>query len=186
MANCLNYDCNDPIGDHMPNDCDEVLLGGIDALILLECDHQLTDPSNPSQIAAEIAAARATLIENVKVSIEAASPVTVDPLVSCSTPKLVTYDRTGTIIDGNVSDNNIDVYNKVFGGRAFGGLILHLCGTEESVIGGQVLWIDKKVELNGSLIVPPNNNDINRFEGKFAWRSKGDPNMYAAPAGVFS
>lgn len=182
MSNCLNYDCNDPLGDHMPNDCDEVLLGGIDAIIVLECDSQLTDPSSAVQIAAEIAAGRATLIENVKVSIEAASPVTVDPLVSCSTPKLVNYDRSGTIIDGNVSDNNIDVYNKINAGRAFGGLILHLCGTEDSVGGAKVLWIDKKVEFTGSLIVPPNNNDIQRFEGKFTWRSKGDPNMYASPS----
>jgi len=185
MANCLNYDCNDPIGDHMPNDCDELLLGGVNSIILLECDSQLTDPSNASQIVAELAAGRAVQIDNVKVSIEAASPITIDPPVSCSTPKLINYDRSGTLIDGNVSDNNISVYNQIFGGRSFGGVILNLCGTEDSVGGPQVLWIDSKVELNGSLIVPANNNEVNRFEGKFTWRSKGDPSMYAQPSNIF-
>lgn len=185
MANCINYDCQDVLGDHQPNDCGELLLGGVSSIILLECNTQLTDPSSTVEVAAEIAAGRATQIDNVKVSIEAASPVTIDPPVSCSTPQLVTYDRSGTLIDGNVSDNNISVYNQVFAGRKFGGMLLYLCGTSESTLGAQVLWIDAQVTLTGSLIVPPNNNDMNRFEGKFNWRSIGDPQMYDAPANIF-
>lgn len=186
MANCLNYDCNDPLGDHMPNDCNEILDGGISAGILLECDSQLTDPTSAVQIAAEIAAGRATQVDNLMLSIEAASPIMVDGMTGCSPQKVSNYDRNGSLIDKNVSDNNIAFYNQVFGGRTLGGMILYLCGTADSTGGAKVLWVDSEVQLTGSLIVPAKNSEQQRFEGKVSWRAKGDPRMYAAPANIFT
>jgi hypothetical protein len=186
MANCLNYDCTDALGDHTLNSCGEELLAGIDAGVLLECNHQLTDPSNGTQIAAEIAAGRATLVKNIKVGIAKPSPVTVESNVACATPKLVTYDRAGTWVDGNVNSNNVTFYDGVLGGRSFGGIIFHLCGTAEADAGEKVMWIDADVRFTGGHVIPNTNNEFQTFDSDFNWRKKGGNMLYANPVGIFT
>lgn len=185
MADCLDYSCNESLGAQELNLCGEELLGGISALILLECEHQLTDPSSADQIATEIAAGRATKVVGIKVGIAKPSPVEIESNVSCGITKLVTYDRTGTLIDGNVNAANITFYNKVFGGRVFGGAILYLCGTQESAGGELVEWIDAAITFTGGKVTPNTNNAFQTFEGDFKWRKKAGAALYAAPAGVF-
>jgi hypothetical protein len=184
--NCPNYNCNDPLGAWTANNCGEELLGGGGGVILLECNHQLTDPSNTGLINIEIAAGRAKLITGVKIGINAPSPVKVDSNAACQNQKLVTYDRTGSYVDGNVSADNVEFYKPIFAGRTFGGLIIWECGTEDSDAGPQVTWIDAVVNFEGGRILPPNNNELQRFEGAFNWRSRHDADIYAAPAGVFA
>jgi hypothetical protein len=185
MANCINYECDDALGTHLQNDCGEELLGGSSGILLLECDHQLTDPSSASEINAEIAAGRATLITSIKVGMDAASAIEVDSNVSCGSQVLVNYDRTFSLVDGNVNNNNIDMYNQMFKGHKLGGVVLYLCGTAEADAGEKVLWIDTAVNAVGSLIVPNQNTEFQRFEGTFRWRSKNNPAMYTAPVGIF-
>lgn len=183
---CLNYNCAGTLDLHTPNDCGEELLGGSDAIIILECDHQLTDPSDGTAILAEIAAGRATLIEGVKVSIEAPAAVELEPLVACETAQVINYDRAGTLLDGNVSAVNINFYTPILRNRKFGGVILRLCGTTGSNQGEQVIWIDSTVKFKGGLIYPPGNNEQIRLEASFAWRNANEPDMYASPTGVFN
>jgi len=186
MSNCLNYDCNDPLGSHLPNDCGEEILGGVSAILLLECNNQLTDPSSASQINAEISAGRAHLLQNLKVGLDAPSPVEIDSNVAGGTTKLVTYDRTGTLIDGNVSQNNVEFYNKVFGGRVFGGAILYIIGTQEATGGELTTFIDASVTFTGGLTIPSNNNEFMTFNGMFKWRKRDMPTLESAPVGIFS
>lgn len=186
MANCIDYACNEDLGTHLQNLCGEELLGGSSAAIVLECNHQLTDPSNATQIAAEIAAGRATLITGIKVGIAKPSPVEVESNVSCGTSKLVTYDRTGTYVDGNVNPANQTFYSKMFGGRTFGGLILYLCGTLESDNGELVEWIDSAVTFTGGKVLPTGNNEFQRYESDFKWRKKAEASLHSAPLGIFS
>lgn len=185
MANCLNYDCSDPLGTHLPNDCGEELLGGVSGILLLECNHTLTSASSASQITAQIAAGKAHLLLNLKIGVEAPSPVEIDSNVSGGTTKLVTYDRTLTLTDGNVSSNNISFYDGVFGGRVFGGAILYMVGTEESDIGTKVLFIDSAINFTGGLTVPDNNNAFMTFNGTAKWRSKSMGTLVDAPVGIF-
>lgn len=186
MANCINYDCNDGLGEYLLNDCGEELLGGISEALLLECNHQLTDPSSAAQIAAEIAAGRAKLVTGIKVGIPKPSPVEVESNVGCgNSTKLVSYDRTGTLIDGNVNSTNVSFYNNVFGGRVFGGIIFYLCGTEEADSGEKVLWIDAAVTFTGGQVIPNVNNAFQTFDGDFKWRKKDMPQYYPNPVGIF-
>src|SRR3990170_4787181 len=106
MANCYNYNCDEALGNHLLNDCGEEKQGGIKDLIILECNHQLTDPSDANAVAAEINAGRATLVKNLKIGIAAPNPIEAEPQISCSTSKVVTYDRTANMVDGNVNSNN--------------------------------------------------------------------------------
>jgi len=164
MANCINYNCTE-LPDHVQNDCNSILKGGVDAVIVLECGHSITDPSNATQINDAITAGKATLIEAVKYSVEAASPIEIDSDVACQAPRTINYDRAGTYLDANVSDINIDFYNELNDGRNFGGLILHECDADE------ITWIDDAVRFSGSRVIPNDNNDRQRFEGGFKWKS---------------
>ena len=179
MANCVNYNCSE-LPDWTANDCNSILLGGISSFIILECDNQLTDPSSASDINTEIAAGRATLIEDVKVSIEAASPIEIESDVSCQPPRTVNYDRSGSLIDANVSDDNVNFYNNLFDGRAFGGIIIYECDSD------QVTWIDAAVRFSGSRLIPNDSNDRQRFEGTFKWKALNNGRIYSAPTGIFT
>ena len=185
MANCINYDCNDELGTYTQNDCGEELLAGVSGIVLLECNTQLTDPSSATEINDEIAAGRATLINGVKIGLDAPSPVEIDSNVVGATQKLVTYNRQGSLIDGNVSIANVEFYNKVFGGRTFGGAILYLKGTEESTAGAFVTYIDAPINFVGGLPIKNNNDENMTFNGTFKWRKKDMPALATAPVGIF-
>ena len=184
MANCLNYDCTDALGTHLPNHCGQELLGGASGILLLECNHTLTSASSTSQITAQIAAGKAHLLLNLKIGIDAPSAVEIDSNVSGGTTALVTYDRTLTLIDGNVSSNNVSFYDGVFGGRVFGGAILYLVGTEESST-TLVTFIDAAITFTGGLTVPNNTNEFMTFNGTAKWRKKTMPTLATAPVGIF-
>ncbi len=180
MANCLNYNCNDDLGDHIPVDCGEYPLGGIDAAIILACDHQVTDVSNGTQINAEIAAGRAWLVENIKVSIPDPSPITITNPVACRVDRLVNYDRSGTWQDANVNADNIDFYNILLSGQSFGGLILRECDEN------RVTFVDSEVTFQGGRLIPDNNDNFQMFNATFNWREKTDADIFNEPANVFT
>lgn len=181
MANCINYNCEE-IGEHTLNeDCGDLLLGGLSDAVLLDCGHQVTDPTDGTQILDEITAGRAWLVKNIKVGISPASPVQIDALKACGTQTLVTYNRSGNWVDGNVNSENIDFYSKIFRGRSFGGMILRECGNPNS----KATYIDAEITFTGDRIVPDNNNELQRFEATFIWKSKDIASQINEPVGVF-
>ncbi len=184
--NCLNYECNDELGDHLPNDCGEELLGGGSGAVLFECNSQLTDPTDATQVLAEIAAGRATLVDGVKIGLGLPSPVEVDSTIVGATQTLVTYNREGTLTDGNVNTNNVNLYDKIGGGRKFGGMLIYIKGTEESNVGTQCFYIDAAVQFTGGLPMKNNNDENMTFQYIFKWRKKTMQSLAAAPAGVFN
>lgn len=185
MANCTDYNCDDVFGTYNEAECGEELVGGMDAAVLLACDHQLTDPSSQSQIAAEIAAGRAVLVTGASFSIEPASPVTQDSIVPCRPASVSTYNRTGVYKNPNITSENITFHQGIFKGKKLGGIILHECGTEDAINGPQVTWIDAVVTFTGSRIVPGTTTEKQRFEGTFSWISQIDSQIYDAPASIF-
>jgi hypothetical protein len=186
MANCISYDCQDALGDYVSNSCGEELLAGISGMVLLECNNQLTDPSNATQINAEIAAGRAVLVDGIKVGFDAPSPVQVESNTVGATQKTVTYNRQGTLIDGNVSIINTAFYDKVFGGRVFGAAIMYIKGTEDSTDGAKVAFIDAPINFTGGLPIKNNNDENMIYTGTFTWRKLTMPTLAAAPVGIFA
>ncbi|MES2592408.1 MAG: hypothetical protein V4608_11015 [Bacteroidota bacterium] len=185
MSDCIDYNCAKDLGSHLLNDCGEELLGGASGAIVLSCDTQLTDPSNATQVAAEIAAGRATLFRNIKVGINKPAPVEVESNISCGTTQLATYDRSGTWVDGNVNETNRVLYDILNSGKPYGGLVLYLCGTLEASSGEKVEWIDAAVKFTGGKILPNQNNTFQTFESDFKWRKKTGQAIVDAPAGIF-
>ena len=185
MANCINYECADALGAHLPNECGEELLAGGSGMVLLECNHQLTDASSASQINAEIAAGRAKKIDNVKIGLDEPAPIQVDSNLVGATQTLISYNRSGTMTDSNVNDVNRALYDQIGGGRTFGGAIIYIKGTEESAQ-ALVTWIDAPLRFTGGLPIQNNNDQIMVFNYKFAWRMKDMPTLPNAPVGIFT
>ncbi len=184
MANCSDYNCDTPLADQLLNDCNETRAGGIRELLLLSCDHGITDPSSAAEINAAIAANNAVLFKQVMVGMDAPSPITGEVLISCNTESVVNYDRQITIVDGNVNDTEIAAWNTMNAsqGKVLGGVILwDGCGNDTE----KVFWIDKPLQIEGGLTIPNNNDANQKFELTGKWRSKTDPRQYDAPAGIF-
>ncbi len=176
MADCIDFNCP-AFSAQTLNDCGDVLVGGGDAALLIACGSTLVDPSDDVEVNALITAGDAIVIKHLKIGIDAASPITVDPVVACGPPKTINYDRSGTWFDANVNAANSDMYSG-FSGRSFGGIVIRECE-------GQVTYIDAEVTFQGSRILPDNNNEAQRYEYTFAWKNMNEPTIHAEPAGIF-
>lgn len=158
-------------------------LGGVDQILLVECGVPLiVDPSDEAEINALILAGTAKIYHNLKVGVDAPSPIEVDALVSCQTPSVLNYDRTGTMISGNMLPANIVSLNTLnnASGNEWGQALLYECEN------GNVQHIAATVKVKGGIITPPDNNEYKRWEGTLSWRAKGDPLVYTAPTGIFN
>jgi hypothetical protein len=179
MSNCIDYNCSD-LEDHLLNDCGEELPGGSNQMVILDCDHTVTDPTNGTTINADISAGRAILVRNVKIGMPAPSPVTVPSNIANQTDKLVNYDRSLTLIDGNINAQNILFYRALLQGRTIGGIIFY------EVDANQVTWIDAAIKATGGRVFPDSNIEFQRVETTFTWRKLDEPQVYSTPTGVFS
>ena len=176
---CVDY-CAEGLLDHSLIECDEYLLGGISQAIIGSCGTELTDPSDAAEIQALLDAGTAKLVQNVRMSLPAGSPVTVDSPIGCGTTLRINEDRTATVFDANVTNANVELYNDL-NNRKIACLLLYLCDSDK------VVYIDppQAITTSVSLIIPEQNNELQRFEGTFAWRDKQAPLQYDAPAGIF-
>lgn len=184
-TNCINYECNEALPDHSTNNCGKGMLGGISGTVLLECNHQLDDPSDAAQIAAEIAAGRAKLINGVKIGLDQPSPVETPSFIVGGTDQISTYNRSGTIKDGNVSEANNSFYSTLFSGRVFGGAIMYIKGSEQGNQGTKILFVDAAITFQGGLPVKDNNDENLIFNGIFKWTNLDAPTLLPAPTGIF-
>lgn len=151
-------------------------------MIILECDHQLTDPSNGTQVQAEIDAGRATLIKNVKVGHGAPSATSVASNIANTPDKVVKYSYEISVIDGNVNNANMSFYNTLGSGASFGGLILH--NSEDNT----VLYYDKEFRAQGGLVAPDNDGEFVRYEYSLMMdsaRASVNPELATEPSGIF-
>lgn len=178
-ANCPDYNCNE-LADHERVTCEAYLQGGNDALIVLSCGHGVTDASNATQINAAISAGTAKVLNGLTVSIPLASPVKVANPIAGLADIVVTYNRTITIKDYNVTDGNIDFWNSLLSKRSVSGLIVRNNQTS------QVQFIDSSVTFEGSQINPEVVAEFQRFEIVGNWINEDIPAMSAEPAGVFA
>lgn len=177
MADCIDFNCP-AFTDQTLNDCGDVLVGGADSALLIACGSTLVDPSDDVEVNALITAGNAVVIKHLKIGIDAASPIEIDPVTSCGPAKTINYDRTGTWYDANINAANITMYNDILSGRSFGGLVIRECE-------GQVTYIDSEVTFQGSRIIPNNNNEAQRVEATFRWKSQTEGTIHAEPAGIF-
>lgn len=182
MSNCINYNCS-ALEEHEKNECGYERLGGMSQMLVLDCDHTITDPSDSTQVQNNINSGKAILIQNIKAGIDAPSPIEVDKMVSNSSSYAVNYDRSVSVLDANINDQTIAFYNSILGGRSLGGLILYENADPDN---DQVTWVDSSVLAVGGRIVPNDGTEQQRFEVTYKWKSKTEPLTYATPANIFN
>ena len=181
----ISYCNEDPLGTPEVTYCPKYdKVGGMSSVIFLETGHGVTDPSSASQINAAKAAQKAHQIDRVSMSVEGASAVESDSLVPCEPANVVNYDRKGIYINPNVTVANIGFHDNLFDGRVFAGAIVAECGKDGVIT--EVSWINHKMTLRGSLLIPAKNTEYQRFEGEWKGRSMNNPSKHAVPVGIFS
>ncbi len=180
---CVTYNC-DELTDHTLNECDEFLLGGSDQIVILECGHDVTDPSNGTLVQAAITNGTAKLVQNVKFGIAEPAPIEVDSPISGQVPKIANYDRSAGMIDANVNASNLnDFYNSLLGGRQISGLIVYMVG--EAIPTVRFINPPKGMYAKGGYTSPDTDSDFQKFVVNWAWKDLNNPSYHAAPAGIF-
>lgn len=149
-------------------------------MIIGSCGTELADPSSQSEVQALLDAGTAKLIEDVRVALPAGSPVTVDSPIGCGTPIRINNDRTLTIFDANVTDETVEFYDDL-NNRKIAWVLLYLCDS------GKVLYIDppQGITTTADVIIPEQNNELQRVEATMSWRDKSLPTQSDAPTGIF-
>lgn len=172
MATCNSYNCLS-LGTYNStlDNCSPIRTGGIFAALLIDCGVTISDPTDGTELNALIAAEQAWLVENVKIGIAAGTPVTVDPVTACGTPRVVKNTYTGTIFDAKLDATNNDFWNQLTNGRVIGGMILPICTTDG--LSDIAIYIDAEISFSGGPVIPDVNTDITRFEISFTWNSVG-------------
>ena len=176
---CVSY-CDSSLLDHNLVNCNEYKLGGVSAIIVGACGTELVNPSDEAAVDALLIAGTAKLIEDIRFALPAGSPVTVDSPIGCGTAIRINEDRTATLYDANVTDENNAFWNDV-NNRRIGWILAYMCDS------GKVIYIDPPQGLTTSaqFILPEQNNELQRYEVTFSWRDKNIPEQYDAPAGIF-
>lgn len=166
MANCVNYNCDDFPDFELNVNCKKGYPGGANKLVLFDCDHQVTDFENGTQILAEIAAGRAVLIENLKIRVNKGSPVTVESPVDCAPDVVTDYTRTGSVFDSNISATNDTGWETLLSGRTVGALLFYNCGEGDDA---RSTLIDAEISFSGDKVFP-GANEFQRYEIDFTWK----------------
>lgn len=179
------YYCEEALGLHTLNDCEDEYQGGFVNVIVFECGHQLTaaDISNGTAVQAEIDAGRATLFKNIKIGGAAPSATTVASNIAGRPDKVVKYTKEFTLMDGNVNSDNMTLYNRLGSGNSYGGIMLH---NEEE---GYVHFYNNDLKGQGGLVEPDNDGEFVRFEYTLSVDLKRDaanPTFGVEPSNVFA
>ena len=176
---CVSY-CDSSLLDHNLVNCNEYKLGGVSAIIVGACGTELVNPSDEAAVDALLIAGTAKLIEDIRFALPAGSPVTVDSPIGCGTAIRINEDRTATLFDANVTDENNTFWNDV-NNRRIAWILAYMCDS------GKVIYINPPVGITTSanFILPEQNNELQRYEVTFSWRDKNIPEQCDAPAGIF-
>jgi hypothetical protein len=177
---CVSY-CDTSLLEHDLVLCNEYKLGGVSAIIIGSCGTELADPSDSVEVDALLESGQAQMISDIRFSLPAGSPITVDSPIGCGTSIRINEDRTATLYDANVTDGNSTFYNDI-NQRKIAWILAYLCDS------GKVIYITAPVGITTSVnfIIPEQNNELQRYEATFSWRNKYIPVQYDAPAGVFA
>lgn len=181
---CTSLNCQE-IDDFVTNNCDQVLLGGSDQMLIAFCGSNITNPSSAAQWTAAIAAGKAKLITNIKVGIPLPTAVDLPITVSGQPPKLGTYDHTLTLYDANVNSTNMSSYNALGKGVQIESILLKM--NSEDTPSGRWIAPPASIFAKGGYTSPDDSADVQHYEYTMFWKDQNaNPEFVTLPAGIFS
>ena len=179
MSSC-NYNCDNQLGAYVENNCQLELDGGSDQALFLECGHGIIDPSSYSQVNAAIVAGKARLVSGASFGIPAASANKQASKVPCRADTLLSYNRTITYYNPNISQTNSTFHKQLFAGHKVAGLIIYECGAD------QITFINEDILFTGSRVLTETQDEKQYYGGTGEFKSINDPLIHNKPAGIFS
>lgn len=184
MANCLNYNCAElPDYSETIASCgSKIRLSGASNLILIECGtNEISNPSSAAEINAALAAGWATLVSNIRIGFGDPSPISQDPITSCSTAITINYTRSIVSKDYKVVAENTAFWNAAKR-RSFAQMIIFECGTDG--LSDLVSFIDDEITVDSKRVFADSNDQAQYYDIVFNYKSYDDPAQYDAPVGV--
>lgn len=184
MANCLNYNCAElPDYSETIASCgSKIRLSGASNLILIECGtNEISNPSSAAEINAALAAGWATLVSNIRIGFGDPSPISQDPITSCSTAITINYARSIVSKDYKVVAENTAFWNAAKR-RSFAQMIIFECGTDG--LPDLVSFIDDEITVDSKRVFADSNDQAQYYDIVFNYKSYDDPAQYDAPVGV--
>lgn len=169
MADCIKpYYCNTLEVYPTDGDCDtqDEYLSGWDKVGLLLCGAEVTDVSDPVEIAALVTAGSLIFVTGIKGGLDEPSAITIDSTTSCGVTKTINYDRTFTWQDYKVSTAVVQWYNENKA-KQFGGALLFGCD-------GQTTYIDQAIKMTAAVSGENNNGAAKFITAQIAWRDLDD------------
>jgi phosphomannomutase len=192
QAICPPYGCVDDWSEVGSLDlCPEAVNGGMSAAILFKCDvtrEDITVDEDPDtidadKIAALIADDRAKKVTgpNLRITLNAPSPVTAESFDPCGSEQTINYDRTLTWEDANVNADRQKFYNSINTSKGFiiGGALILECDAE------RFTYINDEIKFAGGRQSPATNAERQFFSYEVSWRNKVDPDILPFVSGVF-
>jgi len=192
QAICPPYGCVDDWSEVGSLDlCPEAVNGGMSAAILFKCDvtrEDITVDEDPDTIDADkinalIAADRAKKVTgpNLRITLNAPSPVTSESFDPCGTEVTTNYDRTLTWEDANVSLDRVRFYNSINESVGFiiGGALILECDAVRFTL------IEDEIRFSGGRQSPATSTERQFFSFEVKWRNKVDPDPLPFVTGVF-
>lgn len=177
-----NYNCA-TLPAHQQVECNQYANGGISAAAFIDCDHTISDFSNPTQWQTNITNGNVVILKDIKGEIPAPSAVMVDNPVGCgATQIMIGQDNTATWTDSNVLAGNDDFYAKVNTRKGY--LALFLCEEDQIRVSAEIVTMTA-----GAVTIPNSNQQLQMYNVSAAFFSKVGRipfELYDAPAGIFT
>ena len=177
---CFAYNCVE-LPDHERISCNQYPKGGILAVGILQCGHEVVDPTE-TELQQAIDDGFLKIIKNVKAILPDAEAVEGENPLACGADTIVDgQNRTITFKDFNVNDANDIFYSKLNGST-----------TEAFVFeceNDKIRWIRNAVSWVSPPVMSPESNkekQMYNISGKWSEAVDEYPVRYDAPANIFT
>jgi hypothetical protein len=184
MAGCASYNCTEDLAAQVLNDCGEKIEGGIPEMIIFDCGHEPTDPSDETEVASIIAAGNAVHVKQIKGGIAKGSPQKPDSMVSGQPAKVSIYEFTGAFVDGNVNLTSDAFYRSInsANGRVIGSILAATTGDPAIAY---YINPPRGIVFEGSTVIPNDTDGFTHYDFEFMYKAKELGVLVAAPTGIF-
>jgi hypothetical protein len=161
---CGNFDEYDEAGS-----CD-TFTGGNNAIILVRRGVTV-DPEDQESIQTAIDEGNAGIIRNVKGSINEPAAIRADSTIGCAPQVVTNYNRSATLIDGKVTEQNVEFWDGVNSANGFyaGMLIMYSCAHNRQHV------VNATIAVLGGYVNPLSDEESQQFNMTFEWKSKVNP-----------
>ena len=163
-----------------PAECAPIFPSGMSELVIFLGDLP-SNPSSGAEIQALINSGDAVYIPRIQATLNAPEANEVTRKQACAPSTVSTYNRTLTLMDDDVTPNNVLAYNSLnaSSGRQFSGLLVYECAADRAT------FVEAVVSMVGGRVTFENDqDDIQHFAFTLSWKDRFDAEIVDWPTGL--